>query len=135
MTKSRWPQEPKRVLLEASKERLQDAKALFKVKRYGGAVYLAGYVIECLLKAVICEYLRVKQLPNQYTVHNLESLLAACGLKDTLRASPMLAKYFDVILEWTVTMRYRGSIVRADDARKFMEAVTEVRLWLLSKRK
>jgi len=50
MNKLRWQQEPKRVLSEAANVRLQDAKALLKVKRYGGAVYLGGYVIECLLK-------------------------------------------------------------------------------------
>jgi HEPN domain-containing protein len=47
--------ERKTVLLHVSNERLKDATILLKQKRYNGAVYLGGYVIECLLKAAICE--------------------------------------------------------------------------------
>jgi hypothetical protein len=92
---------------------LQDAKALLKVERYGGAVYLGGYVIECLLKVAVCDFLGAGKLPAEYAVHNLEYLLRASGLLEELRASSMLTKHFDAILEWTVSMRYRGAVVRA----------------------
>ena len=62
------PLESKNVLLQSAYERLRDARVLARRenKRYTGAVYLGGYVhfvhrrlrltvIECLLKAAICE--------------------------------------------------------------------------------
>jgi HEPN domain-containing protein len=135
MKKPKWPQEPKRVLLEAANVRLQDAKVLLKSKRYSGAVYLGGYVIECMLKVAICDYLGVSHLPGQYAVHNLELLLSASGLQKELKASLILTEQFDVILKWTVSIRYRGAVIQTEEARKFMKAVLEVREWLLKKRK
>jgi hypothetical protein len=48
---------------KASKHRLADARALFKEKRWRATMYIAGYVIECLLKAKLmrifaCRHLR-----------------------------------------------------------------------------
>jgi HEPN domain-containing protein len=37
--------------------RLKDAKALLGRKRWSGAYYLCGYVIECALKACILRHL------------------------------------------------------------------------------
>jgi len=34
--------------------RLKEAKALLKARLFSGAYYLAGYVVECGLKACIC---------------------------------------------------------------------------------
>jgi len=135
MNKPKWPQEPKRLLLEAANARLQDAKALLKVKRYGGAVYLGGYVIECLLKAAVCDHLGSNQLPGQYAMHNLELLLLTAGLQGELKASAKLLSAFNLILNWSVNLRYKGTFINAEAARKFIQAVTEVREWLLSKRK
>jgi hypothetical protein len=134
MIKPRGPQEPKRVLSEAANARLQDAKALLKVKRYGGAVYLGGYVIECMLKVAICDYIGVNQLPGQYAMHDLGSLLRTSGLQEELKASAKLLSAFNLVLNWSVNLRYKGTFISADAARKFMQAVTEVREWLLSKR-
>lgn len=37
----------------AAKKNLTDASILFEKKRYDGAGYLSGYVIECVFKTVI----------------------------------------------------------------------------------
>lgn len=57
--------------MHIASERLQDAKVLLKNGRYNGAVYSGGYVIECLLKAVICQRLGLEYLPKRYAVHDL----------------------------------------------------------------
>ncbi len=38
-------------LQRLAKDRLLDAKALFAARRWSGAYYLAGYAVECALKA------------------------------------------------------------------------------------
>ena len=40
---------------KAGKHRLDDARALFEKQRWRGAMYLAGYSIECLLKTKLME--------------------------------------------------------------------------------
>jgi hypothetical protein len=44
------------IQLGASRERLKDAQALHNNNRCTGAIYLAGYAIECSLKALVCYY-------------------------------------------------------------------------------
>jgi hypothetical protein len=44
----------RRVQLEASRHRRKDAELLQQSARWNGAIYLAGYAIECSLKALVC---------------------------------------------------------------------------------
>ncbi len=44
----------KRCQLGASRRRFEDAQVLHTHKRWTGAIYLGGYVIECSLKSLIC---------------------------------------------------------------------------------
>lgn len=45
-------------LTRLARARLADARALLQAKRYDGAVYLGGYVVEMALKARICRTLQ-----------------------------------------------------------------------------
>jgi HEPN domain-containing protein len=40
-------------LQRLSRLRIQEARSLFKLKHYSGAYYLAGYSVECALKACL----------------------------------------------------------------------------------
>ena len=75
---------------KAAKHRMDDARALLNAVRWRGAMYMAGYAIECLLKSNLmhmfeCRHLRELEeelhrrgmLPQQGTVftHQLEMLL------------------------------------------------------------
>jgi len=46
----------RRIQLGASRRRREDAEALHGAGRWAGAIYLAGYAIECSLKALICSF-------------------------------------------------------------------------------
>ena len=60
--------------------RLKDAQLLYQHRRYDGAYYLAGYVIECALQACIAKKIKRNDLPDKdlaqgvYT-HDLTQLL------------------------------------------------------------
>lgn len=49
--------ERRSVLMHIAERRRGDARVLLRNKRYDGAVYLGGYVIECMLKAAICQWI------------------------------------------------------------------------------
>ena len=127
------PLESKNVLLQSAYERLRDARVLARKenKRYTGAVYLGGYVIECLLKAAICVEQRTERLPTAYQTHELDALLEATGYRPTM--TPELAAKFRVIIGWNVRLRYQGQGYQANDARTFLANVEVIRQWLLEK--
>lgn len=45
----------RRIQLGASRHRRKDAEFLQQSARWNGAIYMAGYAIECSLKALICD--------------------------------------------------------------------------------
>ncbi len=71
--------------------RLREAHVLLKSRNYSGSYYLAGYVVECALKACIArqtrrfEFPEKKKIQEAYT-HNLESLVKLAGLEPALKA-------------------------------------------------
>jgi len=125
--------ERKNVLLQISNDRLKDATVLLKNIRYNGAVYLGGYVIECLLKAAICARLRRDTLPSEYRTHDLDSLMRSSGLFPSMAANASLYPQYIRIKVWSVALRYRGTRYDADAAKKFLSAVKKVKQWILEK--
>ena len=65
--------------------RLQDTQLLYRHKQFDGAYYLAGYVIECALKACIAKKTKRYDFPdkeffNETYIHDLQKLLKPAGL-------------------------------------------------------
>ena len=110
--------------------RNEEARILFAAKQYGGAYYLAGYAIECALKAVICCQFQRHTLPSKKLVfdsfdHDLEKLLAVAGLKTdhdvTRKNDPIFELNWSIIREWRPESRYRTHT--KDAAKDLIEAV------------
>jgi hypothetical protein len=70
--------------------RLLEARALLAAELPDGAYYLAGYAVECGLKACIAAKTREHDFPDKKLVeksysHDVEKLLDAAGLSDRLK--------------------------------------------------
>ena len=63
---------------KAALKHLQDAQALLKSNRFDGAAYLAGYVVECALKAMI--EVERKNVPHIHDLSQLQSRLQALAV-------------------------------------------------------
>jgi HEPN domain-containing protein len=80
----------KKVLQALAEARVADARTLLRGKRFDAAYYLAGYAIECALKACIATKTKRHDFPDKdfarevYT-HNLADLVRIAGLKETLK--------------------------------------------------
>jgi HEPN domain-containing protein len=77
-------------LKKLAQMRYEDANVLHAGKRYSGAYYLAGYAVECALKACIAGNVKKGDFPDRETVnkswsHNLESLVGIAGLGTELK--------------------------------------------------
>jgi hypothetical protein len=124
-------------LQTVAKERLKDAKALLGRKRWAGAYYLSGYVIECGLKACLLRHLGesdvifgdekyLKRLAECWT-HDLVKIVNLAGLDVAFGAArganPALAGFWGVVKDWKETSRYEEAKPEAD-ARMMFEAVS-----------
>lgn len=76
---------PRFSLERIAEARLREGKALLAANEFSGAVYLAGYSVECYLKAAICARLEWDSLRATFKTHDLETLLLYTGLQRRLK--------------------------------------------------
>src|SRR5262249_15628548 len=106
-----WGAVDRKHLQNLAKTKLKDAEALLGRKRWSGAYYLSGYVIECALKSCLLKYLGesdaifgkrdyLKELAGCWT-HDLVKLVNLAGLGAELGracgANPVLATFWGVV--------------------------------------
>lgn len=130
---------------KAGKYRMDDARALFNAVRWRGAMYMAGYSIECLLKTKLmrmfnCRHLRELEdelqakglLGTQATVftHHLERLLRLTKAIDRLRQNEEHWRLFNMVNRWVPAWRYTADLSNQDDATDFLAAVEKVSRWI-----
>jgi HEPN domain-containing protein len=102
-------------LQQLARLRLREAKVLHAAGLHSGAYYLAGYAIECALKACIAKRVRQYDFPDKSTVqaswtHSLKDLVKAAELERKLdaeiRSSSQFAANWGVVSQWRETVRY-----------------------------
>jgi HEPN domain-containing protein len=91
--------------------RIEEAEALLKARKYSGAYYLAGYAVECALKACIAKKTKRHDWPNKDLVskcftHDIERLLDLAGLKPLLPSDPAFQINWGIVKDWSEQDRY-----------------------------
>ena len=122
--------------------RIKEAKILLDAKCYHGAYYLAGYAVECLLKACIAKQIKQfdfpnKQLANDCYTHNLTKLIATAGLRQKLTEEESQNQEFELnwatVNKWSEEKRYECNI-KAQDAHELFNAIIDndsgILIWL-----
>jgi HEPN domain-containing protein len=111
----------------AAVRRLEDARALLKERRYHATVYMAGYVLECALKAVLFRY----KPGDIYATHDLRQLADAIAVRERLKAEPRLLAAFDHMAAiWDVSLRYGTGEGYRTTATKAVADVADLRQWI-----
>ena len=97
--------------------RLREARELLRIGCYSGAYYLAGFAVECGLKASIasqrkrCEFPPDVNAVRKIYTHNLEDLVNSAGLKPSLLAEQAASARFKdnwtTVKDWDVFKRYQ----------------------------
>ncbi len=89
-------------LRRLAEDRVLDAEALLKERRWSGAYYLAGYAVECGLKACVLAFVertgvifQDKKFLEKCWTHDVEALVRAADLEATrlrdISANPNLS--------------------------------------------
>jgi hypothetical protein len=100
---------------QLAESRLVEARLLLANGLPSGAYYLAGYAIECALKAVIAADFRANEIPDPKYVrdiytHDLSALLRLADLEQELEAEkktkPELYQRWATVKTWSESARY-----------------------------
>ena len=102
-----------------------------------GAYYLAGYAVECALKACIAKGTRKHEFPDRKRVndsytHVVKDLVKLANLEDLhlahLRADKSFRDNWEVVQTWSEQSRYRRS--EPADAQALLKAASGAMTWI-----
>lgn len=121
-------------LRTTAKERLADAKVLYRAGRYDGAIYVCGYAVEMALKVRICRHLRWPDLPDEdkewkgrtnIKTHDFDQLYMFAGMPQTFKVR--YQNEWDALTSWSPELRYRTNLSASQlDADKIIKAATKI---------
>ena len=121
-------------LQQLAEDRVLDTKAHLDAGRWSGAYYLAGYAVECALKACIAKQTNLHDFPDKARAqkaftHDLLELVDLAGLKLQLQldatpaANPQLGRHWQRVKDWNERARYEQQ--SEQQARGLYEAITD----------
>ena len=109
--------------------RLKEAKALQSAELPDGAYYLAGYAVECALKACIAKRTREHDFPERKLVndshtHEIGNLLRLAGLSDRLKIdidrNVISETFWETVQRWSEQSRYE--LIEGEDVFRFLKS-------------
>ncbi len=112
--------------------RLREAQILFRAKEFSGAYYLAGYAVECAMKACIARQYRQHDFPDRKIVndsytHELQKLAKVAGIsEERLQRSnedDVFQKNWALMTLWSEESRYRATAQA--DCRLLLDAIMD----------
>ncbi|MEM7537679.1 MAG: HEPN domain-containing protein [Chloroflexota bacterium] len=124
-----------RVFYRAAQERYEDAKLLLKIERTTASTYLAGYAVECMLKALI---LSVTPKSNEEDMllnfrgkqaHQFEWLLDVYQFGLATPIHREMIYHFTQVSSWTTDLRYSPKAIAPSNAQRFLDSVAEIIKW------
>ena len=121
-------------LQQLSEVRLNEARSLLAAGLPDGAYYLAGYAIECALKACIAKRTQEHDFPdkkqvNESHTHNLAELMRLSNLaakfQIAFQSNPSLQNQWKTVQEWSEASRYwRWGLADAEELLEAIEGVS-----------
>jgi HEPN domain-containing protein len=127
---------------KANLHRMEDAQVLFDGSRWRGAMYLAGYAVECRLKYKLMRRwkcfnleeleatLAGKGIAETAFTHNLGRLIRAAGGWDRLRANGAMWTEFGEANEWQPAWRYNPDMASREVAQTLLDAAQRLIDWI-----
>ncbi len=115
-------------------ERLADAEILFAAQRWSGAYYLAGYAVECALKACVLAYIEAhmevlfstRRYVEDCWSHDINKLVKPAGLEKQLELATTSGDFklnWRMVESWTERSRYETKSEK--EAKDLLAAITD----------
>jgi HEPN domain-containing protein len=130
------PQAPEaRLYYRAAKLRFEEAVVLLKAEKTVGAVYLAGFTVECYLKALILNGVSLpfrKRLLAEFRgrrAHDIEWLKGLYRRHVRAVIPPELIRRLTRVAFWDTDLRYATVFRESGGADGFMKSVVAIANW------
>lgn len=123
------------LLRRVAEQRLNDAQFLRDADRFTAAVYLAGYSVECILKALILSVVpagREDEILKTFrggAAHNYDHLRSQYLSEGGAAIPKDVVPHFVRVNTWTVDLRYRPGTIKEADVKLFFESVIKIIRW------
>jgi HEPN domain-containing protein len=115
--------------------RFDEAQLLFKSQFTTGAVYLAGYGIECTLKALVLTAARAKDRATTLQsfrgrkAHDYDWLRSIYVKRGGARFPSEINQHFTLVNDWSTELRYLPKQVGSAEAKSFLKAAEAIIQW------
>lgn len=118
-----------------AEERIAEAQTLFAANQWSGAYYLAGYAVECALKACIAKNTKAEEIPERkfaekFFNHDLVKLLDFAKLDSEMTKDRDVKPNWDVVKDWNQQSRYERKT--KTDTENLIDAITAGKHGVLS---
>ena len=130
------PQAPTpKLFYRVAYQRLEEAEVLYKAGYYNGAVYLAGYAVECMLKTIILNSTRKsdhKTVEAEFRgqrAHQFEWLRKRYYQTNAPQFPKETNDSLVFVSTWETSLRYKPGVGNRDDSKRFMAEVTKILKW------
>jgi hypothetical protein len=120
--------------------RAEEVRLLLAKGKQQGAYYLAGYAVECALKACIAKKTKKFQFPpkidyvRELYSHKLNALVSVAGLDPDLKkeigANPAFGTNWSTVKDWTEESRYKTSGLNGKDMYNAVTGLDGVLPWI-----
>lgn len=126
-----------RAFLRAASQRLEAANLLLESGLSLDAVYLAGYVVECALKALILQRTPARRRPEvcqELTAgsrsQNYDVLVAILRARKCPPPPGILGLVDTLNERWRTNLRYSGALIPEREAEQFLGEIKAVNGWV-----
>lgn len=119
----------------AALQRFDEAELLLAAQRTTGALYLAGYTVECLMKAVLLENVSTKIRKKLFAAfrghlgHNIEELRSQIRTHVRATIPSATLRQMARVASWSTELRYTTKVIKTRDAQEFVDSVRAIRSW------
>jgi len=124
-----------RIFYRAAYVKREEAAVLLDTGYTTGAVYLAGYGIECMLKALILASVpvaRVSEIMGSFRgsrAHDFEWLRFVYFENGGQRFPSNITRRFTLVNDWSTDLRYLPRFIRDVEAVAFLGAADDIVRW------
>lgn len=124
-----------RLYFRCALQRYDDAQVLLQARHTTGAVYLGGYGIECVLKALILSQSapgsrgRIMDSFRGSLAHDFEWLRSIYLRIGGARFPREVGQDFTLVEAWSTDLRYLPRTIELPDAAVFLSATERILTW------
>lgn len=120
----------------AALNRYDESRLLYEAGKCTGAMYLAGYAVECMLKVLVLTTVPVAQqaefAKNEFRGsdgHDFEILRTRYLVRQGGGLPSEIVQLFTLVSDWSTDLRYDPRESKDDEADPFLTAVNGIITW------